>query len=142
MWGLMMSDRIAQDPRRAALFLLSLMSLGMAASVTDPTFIFNPDLAVLHEALPVWARFTMWGLASLLAMAGAVWPKWDTWAFAAAVVMPFERALGHAWAWGAYLVPGAPGGDRLGWARVLVWGSFAALVVLMARVSRPGEAGD
>ena len=33
----------------------------MAATVTDPGWVFDPNRAILYEALPVWARFALWG---------------------------------------------------------------------------------
>ena len=131
------------DPRRAALFLLAVIGLGMAATVTDPGWVFNPDRAILHESMPIWLRFSLWGSSSLVAMAGAVWPRWQHVGFAAAVLMPVERAVGYSWAWVAYLIPGLPNGDRMGWAHALVWAGYAALIMMIARAStREVKAGD
>ena len=89
----------------------------MAAWVSDPRLTLDPDRAILFESMPIPVRVALWASAALVV----------------AVVMPLERAAGHAWSWAHHLIPGGPPGDRLGWGPALLWLSVAAPIILVGR---------
>ena len=120
-------------PRRWALLWVALGHVGMAAWASDPRIAVNPDRAILWEGWPIGIRVTLWLIAATIVLAGALRPRWESVAFAAAMVMPIERAAGHLWSWVHHLLPGAPPGDPLGWGPALVWLSVAALIALVGR---------
>ena len=120
-------------PRRWALLWIALGHVGMAAWVSDPRLNLDPGRAILFEAMPIPVRVALWASAALTVAAGALWPRWESVAFGAAMVMPIERAAGHLWSWAHHLLPGAPPGDPLGWGPALVWLSVAALIALVGR---------
>ena len=120
-------------PRRWALLWIALGHVGMAAWVSDPRLTLDPDRAILFEAMPIPVRVALWASAALTVAVGALWPRWESVAFGAAMVMPIERAAGHLWSWAHYIMPGYPPGDRLGWGPALLWLSVAALIALVGR---------
>lgn len=127
--------------RRTGLLVIALIHLAMAAWIMDPAAVrpFDPDRAILWEGMPPPVRATLWAAAGLLVLAGAVRVEWETAAYAVAVVMPLERAIGHLWSWGQWWVPGTPGGHAFGWAAALVWIGFAQLIGLMGSASHGGH---
>ena len=120
-------------PRRWALLWVALGHVGMAAWVSDPRLTLDPGRAILFEAMPIPVRVALWASAALAVTIGALWPRMETAAYVVAVVMPLERAAGHAWSWAHHLIPGGPPGDRLGWGPALLWLSVAALIILVGR---------
>ena len=127
-------------PRRWALLWVALGHVGMAAWVSDPRLTVDPDRAILWEGWPIGLRVALWLIAATIVLAGALRPRWESIAFAAAMVMPIERAAGYLWSWVHHLLPGAPPGDQLGWGPALVWASIAALIALVGRSSTREEA--
>ena len=127
-------------PRRWALLWVALGHVGMAAWVSDPRLTVDPDRAILWEGWPIGLRVALWLIAATIVLAGALRPRWESIAFAAAMVMPIERAAGYLWSWIHHLLPGAPPGDQLGWGPALVWASIAALIALVGRSSTREEA--
>ena len=111
-------------PRRWALLWVALGHVGMAAWVSDPRLTVDPDRAILWEGWPIGLRVALWLIAATIVLAGALRPRWESVAFAAAMVMPIERAAGYLWSWVHHLLPGAPPGDQLGWGPALVWASI------------------
>ena len=126
--------------RRWALLWIAAGHIGMAAWVSDPRIAANPDRAILWEGWPIGLRVTLWLIAATIALAGACWSRWESIAFAAAMVMPIERAAGYLWSWVHHLLPGAPPGDQLSWGPALVWASTAALIALVGRSSNREDA--
>lgn len=124
------------QPRRAALAWIALGHAGMAAWVSDARLTLDPDRAILFEGWPIHLRVGLWLASALVVALGAANPRWETVAFAAAVVMPIERSIGHLWSWGHHLIPGTPPGDPLGWGPALLWLSIAALTIQIARATR------
>ena len=122
-------------PRRWALLWVALGHVGMAAWVSDPRLTLDPDRAILFESMPIPVRVALWASAALIIATGALWPRWESVAFGAAMVMPIERAAGYLWSWAHHLLPGAPPGDQLSWGPALVWASTAALIALVGRSS-------
>ena len=127
-------------PRRWALLWVALGHVGVAAWVSDPRLTVDPDRAILWEGWPIGLRVALWLIAATIVLAGALRPRWESIAFAAAMVMPIERAAGYLWSWVHHLLPGAPPGDQLGWGPALVWASSAALIALVGRSSTREEA--
>lgn len=127
-------------PRRWALLWVALGHAGMAAWVSDPRLTVDPDRAILWEGWPIGLRVALWLIAATIVLAGALRPRWESIAFAAAMVMPIERAAGYLWSWVHHLLPGAPPGDQLGWGPALVWASIAALIAIVGRSSTREEA--
>ena len=126
-------------PRRWALLWVALGHVGMAAWVSDPRLALDPDRAILWEAWPLMLRTCLWVLSAVVVAFGAWRPRWETVAFAVAMVMPIERAVGHLWSWAHHLIPGSPPGDPTGWGPAVVWVSVAALIALMGKSSTPPE---
>ena len=88
----------------------------------------DPDRAVPYQGLPIEVRVSMWvatGVASIIAGLGP--KRWQRKGFAAAVIMPTERAVSHMWSWFMWVIPGGPPGDGFGWATSIHW----ALLVLL-----------
>ena len=127
-------------PRRWALLWVALGHVGMAAWVSDPRLTVDPDRAILWEGWPIGLRVALWLIAATIVLAGALRPRWESIAFAAAMVMPIERAAGYLWSWVHHLLPGAPPGDQLGWGPALVWASIAALIALVGRSTNREDA--
>ena len=105
----------------------------MAAWVSDPRLTLDPGRAILFEAMPIPVRVALWASAALIVAVGALCPRWEPLAFAAAMVMPIERAAGHLWSWAHHIMPGHPPGDPLGFGPAVVWASTAALIALVGR---------
>lgn len=120
------------QPRRAALAWIALGHAGMAAWTTDARLTLDPERAILWE-WPLHLRVTLWAVTGLIIALGALWPRAETVAYTIAVLMPIERAAGHLWSWAHHLIPGHPPGDPLGWGPALLWASYGALIVLIAR---------
>ena len=127
-------------PRRWALLWVALGHVGMAAWVSDPRLTVDPDRAILWEGWPIGLRVALWLIAATIVLAGALRPRWESIAFAAAMVMPIERAAGYLWSWVHHLLPGAPPGDQFGWGPALVWASIAALIALVGRSTNREDA--
>ena len=127
--------------RRWALLWVALGHLGMAAWVSDPRLTINPDRAILWESWPVHLRVSLWVLSALIVITGACWPRWESVAFGAAMIMPIERAAGHLWSWAHHIMPGHPPGDPIGFGPAVVWASTAALIALVGR-SAAGRTPD
>ena len=127
-------------PRRWALLWVALGHVGMAAWVSDPRLTVDPDRAILWEGWPIGLRVALWLIAATIVLAGALRPRWESIAFAAAMVMPIERAAGYLWSWVHHLLPGAPPGDQLGWGPALVWACIAALIALVGRSTNREDA--
>ena len=128
------------QPRRAALAWIALGHAGMAAWVSDARLTLDPDRAILFEGWPIEVRTGLWVASALIVALGALRPRLETVAFAVAVMMPIERAVGHAWSWGHHIIPGTPPGDPLGWGPALLWLSVAALTTQVARATRRPKA--
>lgn len=127
-------------PRRWALALLGVIALGVAGSI-DPGFVGDPDRAVLYEALAPNVRAGLWTACGLVSIAGAIRHRWQWIGYAAAVLMPVERAASHLWAWLAWIIPGVPSqGSPDGLAHAVTWAAYAALIGVLAGAR--GGAGD
>ena len=122
-------------PRRHALVLTAILHAGMAGSIIGTTgYLHDPDKAILWEAWPANVRGSLWLIMGAIVLAGAILPRIEVWAFTAAVIMPFERAVGHAWSWLQWIIPEDPGGDERGWAFALAWLALSGFIGLSATI--------
>ena len=119
--------------RRWALLWVAAGQMGMAAWISDPRLAIDPDRAILWESWPVHLRVALWVASAAIVAAGAYWSRWESIAFAVAMIMPIERAAGHLWSWVHHLIPGHPPGDALGFGPAIVWAATAALIALVGR---------
>ncbi len=80
-------------PRRHALLLAA--GFGMGGSIFGTAgYLHDPDKAILWEAWPANFRAALWLIMGALVLVGAFSHRLEVAAFALAVVMPFERAIG------------------------------------------------
>ena len=122
-------------PRRHALLLAAGVHLGMGGSILGTVgYLHDPDKAILWEAWPADVRATLWLAMGALVLLGAFSRRLEVAAFAMAVIMPFERAIGHLWSWWQWVIPEDPGGDPRGLALAVVWLSFAGSIGLGATI--------
>lgn len=98
--------------RGGLLLLLAVLWAGVAAQVAAAHAPYDVDAAVLHERIPLGWRVGLW-LASALIMAAAACigtrdPRVQRIGWAAALVMPTERAVGYLWSVVMVSDPGPP----------------------------------
>ena len=125
-------------PRSHALLLAAGVHFGMGGSIIGTVgHLHDPDKAILWEAWPADLRATLWLTIGTLVLVGAFSHRMEVAAFALAVVMPFERAVGHLWSWWQWVIPEDPGGDARGLALALVWLSLAGFIGLGATIVHP-----
>jgi uncharacterized membrane protein YphA (DoxX/SURF4 family) len=122
-------------PRRHALLLAAGVHFGMGGSIFGTSgYLHDPDKAILWEAWPADVRAALWLAMGVFVLVGVFSRRMEVAAFALAVVMPFERAIGHLWSWWQWVIPEDPGGDPRGLAFALVWLSFAGFIGLGATI--------
>ena len=122
-------------PRSHALLLAAGVHFGMGGSILGTVgHLHDPDKAILWEAWPANFRAALWLIMGALVLVGAFSRRLEVAAFALAVVMPFERAVGHLWSWWQWVIPEDPGGDPRGLAFALVWLSLAGFIGLGATI--------
>ena len=122
-------------PRRHALLLAAGVHFGMGGSILGTVgYLHDPDKAILWEAWPADVRAALWLTIGTIVLMGAFSRRLEVAAFALAVVMPFERAVGHLWSWCQWVIPEDPGGDPRGWAFAVVWLAFAGFIGLGATI--------
>ena len=130
-----MSRMLRITPRRHALLLAAGVHFGMGGSILGTVgHLHDPDKAILWEAWPADLRAALWLTIGALVLMGAFSHRLEVSAFALAVVMPFERAIGHLWSWWQWIIPEDPGGDPRGLALALVWLSLAGFIGLGATI--------
>lgn len=122
-------------PRRHALLLAAGVHVGMGGSILGTVgYLHDPDKAILWEAWPADIRAALWLTIGAFILVGAFSRRLEVSAFALAVIMPFERAVGHLWSWWQWVIPEEPAGDARGLAYALVWLSFAGFIGLGATI--------
>ena len=93
-----------------------------------------PDEAILYELwLSLDARIVAWMLTGAVAFILSRSIKSQKFGWAVICVMPFERAIGHAWSFICWVVPGAPGGEYWSGLLSLYW---VGLIIMLFIVSR------
>ena len=122
--------------RGGLLLLLAVLWVGVAAQVAATNAPYDVDAAVLHERIPLGWRVGLW-LASALVMAGAALagtrdPRVQRIGWAAALVMPAERAFGYLWSVVMVGVPGPPPGSLGSLAGLVEWCVVTAIVYTLA----------
>ena len=122
--------------RGGLLLLLAVLWAGVAAQVAATRAPYDADVAVLHERIPLAWRVGLW-LASALVMAAAAVigtrdPRVQRIGWAAALLMPAERALGYLWSVVMVGVPGPPPGSLGSLAGLTEWCVVTAIVYLLA----------
>ena len=132
-----MPSRVKRLGRRGGLLLLlAVLWAGVAAQVAATRAPYDADVAVLHERIPLAWRVGLW-LASALVMAAAAVigtrdPRVQRIGWAAALLMPAERALGYLWSVVMVGVPGPPPGSLGSLAGLTEWCVVTAIVYLLA----------
>ena len=89
------------------------------------------DRAVLYDRLPIEVRVVSWVFIGFLVLFFSFDLRTFPLAVAASVIMPVERAISHFWSWFAYLIPGPPGGDPIGFAHTIKWGAVVLLFIVL-----------
>lgn len=122
--------------RGGLLLLLAALWVGAAAKVAVTGTPYDTGAAVLHERIPTEWRVGMW-LASAIVMgaaavAGTRYPLAQRIGWAAALVMPAERAFGYLWSVVMVGVPGDPPGSLGSLAGLVEWCVVTAVVYLLA----------
>lgn len=99
---------------------------------------WNPDEAILHLWLPVPVRMALWIITGLAALTiPAIWDRYERVGWAAAIVMPCERAISFGWSTLMWIVPGTPGGTPQAIPAAVIWTCVTAILI---RVSTWPEA--
>lgn len=122
--------------RGGLLLLLAVLWAGVAAQVAAAHAPYDVDAAVLHERIPLGWQVGLW-LASALIMAAAACigtrdPRVQRIGWAAALVMPTERAVGYLWSVVMVSDPGPPPGSLGSLAGLTEWCVVTAIVYLLA----------
>ena len=120
---------------RRALLLLAIAVFHVGWGVMVALDVRPPDrgAAVLYEWLPMSLRVWLW-LSIAATVAVLAWTRWQSAAWALAILMPTERALGHLWSACMWLIPGAPPGSPLALGWLLVWSSIACVIYLASGI--------
>ena len=122
--------------RGGLLLMLAALWLGVAAQVAVTSTPYDVAGAVLHERIPTEWRVGLW-LASAIIMAAAAVagtrdPRAQRIGWAAALIMPAERAFGFAWSVIMIGVPGPPPGAVSSLAGLAEWCVVTAIVYTLA----------
>lgn len=109
--------------------------------VGDPAW--PDDAALLHLAVPVPIRISLWVGTGVLAILGATVnrPRWERWGYMALVLMPMERAASFTWAWVTWLIATDVGYER-GWVAALSWAVTVLLIVIISGWEEPRRVLD
>ena len=132
-----MRCRVKRLGRRGGLLLmLAVLWVGVAAQVAATHAPYDVADAVLHERIPTGWRVGLW-LASALVMAvaavaGTRDPRAQRIGWAAALIMPAERAVGYLWSVVMIGVPGPPPGAVSSLAGLAEWCVVTAIVYTLA----------
>lgn len=129
--------RVKRLGRRGGLLLmLAVLWTGAAAQVAATRTPYDTEAAVLHERMPLAWRVGLWLAAALIMAAAAVIgtrdPRAQRIGWAAALVMPAERAAGYLWSVVMVGVPGPPPGSLGSLAGLVEWCVVTAIVYLLA----------
>ena len=111
-------------PKGKILALLGIMSWCWAVALLgDPV---HEDAAVLHEAWPIRIRMLIWVVCGTGAILCAARPRWYAIGYSLLIVPIVIRAIGFAWSWIAWVIPGQPGGNPVAIAESAAWALVAA----------------
>lgn len=129
--------RVKRLGRRGGLLLmLAVLWTGAAAQVAATRTPYDTEAAVLHERMPLAWRVGLWLAAALIMAAAAVIgtrdPRAQRIGWAAALLMPAERAVGYLWSVAMVGVPGPPPGAVSSLAGLAEWCVVTAIVYLLA----------
>ena len=116
--------------RSLALTMVGIFFLLQGLSVlTEPPI--ASELAILHAAIPLHVRATLWTACGVLTIAFAWSRHWQWVAVVAAVAMPIERVISYLWSALQWATPGPPPGS--GWSLVDAgrWAAMVALIVVI-----------
>ena len=132
-----MPSRVKRFGRRGGLLLLlAVLWAGAAAQVAAAHAPYDAATAVLHERMPLAWRVGLWLACALIMAAAAVIgtrdPRVQRVGWAAAFVMPAERAVGYLWSVVMVGVPGPPPGSLGSLAGLAEWAVVTAIVYLLA----------
>ena len=128
----MIPKRYVNGHRKAwALIFIGAYHIGFSGLALLETGPYDANRAVLYEMLPLAWRVAAWGVIGIACISLAP-TRFERIGWAAAMIMPLERLISHAWSWAMYLVPGAPDGLSASGFSVLRWLFFAALIRLIA----------
>lgn len=132
-----MHSRVRRLGRRGGLLLLlAVLWTGAAAQVAAARAPYDVATAVLHERMPLGWRVGLWLAAALIMAAAAVIgtraPRVQRIGWAAALLMPAERAAGYLWSVVMVGVPGPPPGSLGSLAGLVEWAVVTAIVYLLA----------
>ncbi len=129
-----------QSRRTWVLILFGIFHLGYAAAtLTIRSSDINPGDAILFELLPVPIRAVAWSTLGLIAISSAPLRRYQKLGWVAAMIMPAERSIGHAWSAIMYYIPGYPPGLVHAPAEFLVWVSLSGVVLITAGWPEPDK---
>ena len=98
--------------RGGLLLLLAVLWAGVAAQVAVTHAPYDAAVAVLHERIPAGWRVGLWltcaAVMAAAALAGTRDPRVQRIGWAAALLIPAERAAGYLWSVVMVLLPGPP----------------------------------
>ena len=122
--------------RGGLLLLLAALWVGAAAQVIASHEPYDPARAVLHERIPAGWRVALWltcaAVMAVGAVAGTRIPVAQRIGWAAALIMPAERAVGYLWSVVMIGVPGPPPGAVSSLAGLAEWCVVTAIVYTLA----------
>lgn len=119
--------------RRLILALVGVVHLAMALQLSSgPIRSIDPGVAILHEMLPLPLRIGMWLSLGLACLGLAVHDRTEWIGWAAAMVMPIERAASYAWSGLMWLIPGWPPGAVASWGVSLLWLAISGVLYVVA----------
>ena len=130
-------SRIKRLGRRGGLLLLlAVLWAGVAAQVAVTRTPYDTEAAVLHERMPLAWRVGLWLTSALIMAAAAIIgtrdPRMQRIGWAAALLIPAERAAGYLWSVVMVLLPGPPPGSLGSLAGLVEWAVVTAIVYLLA----------
>lgn len=116
--------------RGAVLALVGAMQLLFGVILVLHSPAPNPNDAVLFEYLPIMARSSLWVSYGVVALVCSMRREWQKWGWAAAVLMPAQRAIAYLWSAVMWVVPGPPPGRLGSVLESLVWAMVTVTLVL------------
>ena len=116
--------------RSLALTMVGVFFLLQGLSVlTEPPI--ASALAILHAAIPLEVRATLWVGAGLVTIIWAWSRHWQWVAVVAAIVMPIERVISYLWSTLQWVIPGPPAGSIWSIVDAGRWAAMVALIVII-----------